>query len=640
MVGFVTSGKQGLESFLDERLSALELVVRECTYEELQDPARLGRLLVNMKQAFGGFVDLGVLDDKGVQVAYAGPYELEGRSYESRPVVPPGRAARHLLSATCSWATATPRTSWWPWSTTPTPGTSSCCGPPSTRELINRLVASLATQPSADAFLLNQEGVLQTPSRSYGAALEQRPPAHAGAQRARPSSPSSRDERGEDLIVSYAQIEHSPFTLVLVSPQGELLAGWLALRRNLLIFLGVSVVLILAVVSVGTTHMVNRYREADMLRAAAYHKMEYTNKMAALGRLSAGVAHEINNPISIINEKAGLLKDLLLMSKETPPKEKLLELVDSVLRSADRCGNITHRLLGFAKHMEVRRETIDLDELLIEVLGFLEKEAAYRNITVEFDFPDTPPRIVSDRGQLQQVFLNIINNAFAAVEDHGRIEIGIREAEGDRSGGVDRRQRRGHRRGAPVAHLRPVLHHEEGGGNGAGALHHLRHRAEARAATSPCRARWVKARASPSRSRRARWRNSAAMDALRVLIVDDEEELVSALVERLRLRGFDARGVTTGAAALAYLETTACDVVVLDVKMPGLGGLEVIKRIKRERPELEVVLLTGHGSTVSVEEGMEAGAFEYLMKPVKIDDLARILRSAGSADNEDRKVDG
>jgi signal transduction histidine kinase len=160
--------------------------------------------------------------------------------------------------------------------------------------------------------------------------------------------------------------------------------------------------------------------------------MEYTNKMAALGRLSAGVAHEINNPVSIISEKAGLLKDLLLMSKETPPREKLVELVDSVLRSAERCGGITHRLLGFAKHMEVRRDTIELDQLLIEVLGFLEKEAAYRSIQVDFDFPGEPPRIVSDRGQLQQVFLNIINNAFAALEDHGRIEIGIRDAGDDK----------------------------------------------------------------------------------------------------------------------------------------------------------------------------------------------------------------
>ena len=120
------------------------------------------------------------------------------------------------------------------------------------------------------------------------------------------------------------------------------------------------------------------------------------------------------------------------------------------------------------------------------------------------------------------------------------------------------------------------------------------------------------------------------MGALRVLIVDDEEELVSALEERLRLRGFDARGVTTAADALTYLEREPYDVVLLDVRMPGLGGLEVIRRIKEAHPRVEVILLTGHGSAVSVDEGMEAGAFEYLMKPVRIDDLAGILRAAGA----------
>ena len=190
-------------------------------------------------------------------------------------------------------------------------------------------------------------------------------------------------------------------------------------------------VLILGVVIFGSVWMVNRVREGDLARATAYHKMEYQNKMAAMGRLSAGVAHEINNPVAIISEKAGLLKDLLLMSEAPPPKERMLDLVDSVLRSADRCGGITHRLLGFAKHMQVQTETIELDLLLKEVLGFLEKEAAYRDIRIEFDFPEDPPNIVSDRGQLQQVFLNIINNAFAAVDDGGRIQIGIIEAESD-----------------------------------------------------------------------------------------------------------------------------------------------------------------------------------------------------------------
>lgn len=120
------------------------------------------------------------------------------------------------------------------------------------------------------------------------------------------------------------------------------------------------------------------------------------------------------------------------------------------------------------------------------------------------------------------------------------------------------------------------------------------------------------------------------MDHLRVLIVDDEEELVSALVERLNLRGFSARGVTTGTEALEFLENEACDVVLLDVKMPGLGGLEVIRRIKDMKPNLEVVLLTGHGSVKSVEDGMALGAFDYLMKPVKIDNLVRILTAAAA----------
>jgi DNA-binding response OmpR family regulator len=118
------------------------------------------------------------------------------------------------------------------------------------------------------------------------------------------------------------------------------------------------------------------------------------------------------------------------------------------------------------------------------------------------------------------------------------------------------------------------------------------------------------------------------MESLRVLIVDDEDELVSALEERLNLRGFQAKGVTTGAEALKYLDTTPCDVVLLDVKMPEIGGLEVIRRIKEKHEKLQVILLTGHGSAQDVAKGMELGAYDYLMKPVDIDVLVRTLLSA------------
>jgi two-component system, OmpR family, response regulator len=129
------------------------------------------------------------------------------------------------------------------------------------------------------------------------------------------------------------------------------------------------------------------------------------------------------------------------------------------------------------------------------------------------------------------------------------------------------------------------------------------------------------------------------MRALQVLIIDDEEELVSALVERLNLRGFQARGVTAGGEALSLLQDQEFDVVLLDMKMPGLDGLEVIRRIKELRPSLEVILLTGHGSANAIEEGMALGAFDYLMKPVKIDDLVRILAAAGAGMTPDAGKD-
>jgi signal transduction histidine kinase len=155
------------------------------------------------------------------------------------------------------------------------------------------------------------------------------------------------------------------------------------------------------------------------------HKVEYSNKLASLGRLAAGVAHEINNPLAIVNEKTGLLKDLVTLQEDIPRREKLLGLIDSVLQSVERCKRITHRLLGFAKQRDVQHEQIDVPSLFKEVVGFLGKEAEYRNIHITVEGEEDVPTIESDRGQLQQVFLNLLNNAVSAVKDGGRISIAI-----------------------------------------------------------------------------------------------------------------------------------------------------------------------------------------------------------------------
>ena len=111
------------------------------------------------------------------------------------------------------------------------------------------------------------------------------------------------------------------------------------------------------------------------------------------------------------------------------------------------------------------------------------------------------------------------------------------------------------------------------------------------------------------------------MDQLSVLLVDDEGELIFTVVERLLLRDIDAKGVTSSHEALECIKEEEFDVVVLDVKMPGMDGLELLKRVKEIRPNTQVILVTGRGSEQDFKDGIEAGAYDYLVKPVKLETL-------------------
>ncbi len=118
------------------------------------------------------------------------------------------------------------------------------------------------------------------------------------------------------------------------------------------------------------------------------------------------------------------------------------------------------------------------------------------------------------------------------------------------------------------------------------------------------------------------------MDTFKVLLVDDEVEFLETLVKRLKRRNLEVSGVSSGEAALARLSEVPVDVVVLDVKMPGMDGLTALREIKKRFPLIEVIMLTGHASMEVAIEGMEQGAFDYLMKPMDIDELLYKLQDA------------
>jgi two-component system, OmpR family, response regulator len=118
------------------------------------------------------------------------------------------------------------------------------------------------------------------------------------------------------------------------------------------------------------------------------------------------------------------------------------------------------------------------------------------------------------------------------------------------------------------------------------------------------------------------------MKNLRVLVVDDEADFLETIVKRLQRRKIDAYGVDGGKKALEIVENERFDVVVLDILMPGMDGIETLKLLKKKKPFIEVIILTGHGSVESGLQGMQFGAFDYIMKPADLDELLEKVQQA------------
>ncbi|PIE69946.1 MAG: two-component sensor histidine kinase [Deltaproteobacteria bacterium] len=413
--------KHSFELFLEERLSTVRFIATAYTYEELRDEANLKRIFTFLKKEFGGFVDLGLVTTDGELVSYAGPYALLGKNYAKQAsfqetlvkgkyisgVFMGHRRYPHIVIAVQHLA-EDGRT----WILRATIDT----------DRFGNLIASMGLDSKSDAFLVSSEGILQTRSKFYGNVLE----------KCRLDVPSGRFSSGlyhakgidgESVLVASAGFESANYILMIVKPSSVALKSWYALKTELLIVFTVSMVLIVLAIIKITDRVVRRLRDSDTKREDALAELQHHQKLSSIGRLAAGVAHEINNPLAIINEKAGLMQDLLSFSKGFDKKDKFSGLTDSVIQSVARCRTITHRLLGFARRIDVQIEPVNINDVIPEVLSFLDREALYRKIDIRLRLDEALISIFSDRGQLQQVLLNLLTNAFAAVEDGGVISV-------------------------------------------------------------------------------------------------------------------------------------------------------------------------------------------------------------------------
>ncbi|MFP5213506.1 MAG: sensor histidine kinase, partial [Acidobacteriota bacterium] len=174
-----------------------------------------------------------------------------------------------------------------------------------------------------------------------------------------------------------------------------------------------------------TRSMIGQLIKTDREKAVLDASLVQSSKMAALGKLAAGIAHEVNNPLAVIKEKVGWIKDLL-GEEDIKESENFQEFEDAVRKidfHVDRAKKVTHRLLGFARRMEPINEEVEINKVLEETIDFLRNEAHYRNIEIQSNYNAALPLTFSDSSQLQQVFLNILNNAIDAIGKEGNITV-------------------------------------------------------------------------------------------------------------------------------------------------------------------------------------------------------------------------
>lgn len=430
----VNKTKNSFELFLTERASTVSLIASAYSFAELSDERNLSRIFSVMKKEFEGFVDLGLIDEHGTQVSYVGPYDLKGKKYAEQRWFQEVRLKGKYVSDVFMGFRNFPHVIVAVQHMTEDGRVWILRATLDTRQF-ERIIASMSLEPDADAFLVNSEGQMQTSSSFYGKVLQTMsfplPP-----KTFEPAVVSMVDPLGREVFLAYAYFPEADFALMAVKPKASVLKTWYTVRGDLLFIflLGVAAVLLAAVKVTDT--LIRRMKEAEERRELALRHVEHSQKLSSIGRLAAGVAHEINNPLAIINEKAGLMSDIMAAQGDFPAKERILSQVQSILRAVERCRGITHRMLGFARRMDVSIEDLDVGEILTETAGFLSNEAMHRKVEVSLDIDPALARIQSDRSQLQQVFLNLLNNALAAVPDGGRIVATARNL-ADGAGGVE-----------------------------------------------------------------------------------------------------------------------------------------------------------------------------------------------------------
>ncbi|VBB42802.1 ATPase/histidine kinase/DNA gyrase B/HSP90 domain protein [uncultured Desulfatiglans sp.] len=418
--------KERIDTFLNERLGNIRFLSHRCMLEASNQRGFMEETLAALQRDIGPiYVDLGLVDDRGMQVAYAGPYRLGGAHYADAEWFRQAMQNDYVISDVFLGLRGLPhfivavKKTWqekdWVLRATIDFGA------------FNTLVENIRIGETGFAFILNREGQFQTKPlfEVAAASVPYKKMLSAEVREDEVQILEMKDDYGQENLYASAFLKGGDWLLVYQQRTSEAFAD---IRRTLnvtaiIILLGALASITLAVVRVKT--MARRLEEADREKEMMNDQIVEAGKLASVGELAAGIAHEINNPVAIMAEEAGWIEDLL---EDVPPDlENLTEIqraLKQIRTQGKRCKEITHKLLSFARRTDSTVREVDLGEIVEEIVEISAQRARYSNATIHTEIEETLPRIQASSTEIQQVFLNLINNALDAMEKTGgRIDI-------------------------------------------------------------------------------------------------------------------------------------------------------------------------------------------------------------------------
>ncbi|MCL2458222.1 MAG: ATP-binding protein [Desulfobulbus sp.] len=417
------SQKNTIDLYLQERVVNLYNLFHSKDFSLNPTQEQMETLLASLKHFHDGFIDVGFFDPRGVQIACAGPFHsLLGMDYSHEPwyhtlledsknylisdIYLGFRKVPHFTIAikqVFDNQTYVMRASLDP-------------------DKFYIFLRAISQGKEVESTLINHQGIYQVvdPGRSqFLNRSDYIPP---------PISPAGVEEFERDnqkMLVAYASIKETPWVLLTMQPVSVAQAGMINTRLVLTTSLVIISLLISAIIYFTIRRLVDRARRMAEKGQQLQEMLTHASKLASIGELAAGVAHEINNPLAIIMATSGVIRDMLNPEFELDHSpEAICKELSVIDTAADRAKGITRKLQDMGKSRVPSVVECDVNALLDEVVGRLKKvEFKPKHIEIAGDLAPGLPRIFAEPEPLRQVFANILINACDAIADRGTIGI-------------------------------------------------------------------------------------------------------------------------------------------------------------------------------------------------------------------------